>query len=110
MNILDTRVKSCNISNYMLDKSLMDKIKQLDDKDLRKLYSWIRERIPPSVVYQQKPAKCGCKNCKEGGEGHGLYWYAYFTYQGKTRCVYVGKEKREINPIEELKKKKSKRR
>lgn len=56
----------------------------------------------PSIVYQQKPAKCGCVKCKEGG--HGLYWNGYFTNQRKTHCVYVGKEKREINPIEELEK------
>jgi hypothetical protein len=30
--------------------------------------------------------------------------------EGKTRGVYVGKEKREINPLEELEKKQSKRR
>lgn len=94
----------------MLDNIFMSTIGQLDVMDLRKLHKWIGERIPPSVVYQQKAIKCGCKKCKEGGKGHGLYWYAYFTYQGKTRCVYVGKEKREINPLEELEKKKSKRR
>src|SRR3990167_8185463 len=90
----------------MLDNMLMTNIKELDEKDLRNLYKWIREQIPPSVVYQQKSAKCGCKKCKEGGKGHGLYWYAYFTYLNKTRCIYIGKEKREIDPLEELRKKK----
>ena len=92
----------------MLDNILISNIGQLEIGDLRKLHKWIGERIPPSVVYQRKSAKCGFKKCKEGGKGHGLYWYAYFTYQGKTHCVYVGKEKREINPLEELERKKSK--
>jgi hypothetical protein len=94
----------------MLDNMLVYSIEQLDLKDLRKLHKWIGERIPPTVVYQQKPVKCGCEKCKEGGKGHGLYWYAYFTYQNKTHCIYIGKEKREINPLEELERKKSRRR
>lgn len=92
----------------MLDNMLIYSIKQLDLKDLRKLHKWIGERIPPTVVYQQKPAKCGCKKCKEGGPGHGLYWYAYFTHMNKTHCIYIGKEKRDINALEELRKKNKK--
>ena len=96
-----------NISSNMLDNILLGSIKQLNEKDLRKLYKWIGERIPPSVTYQQKSSKCGCKKCKEGGKGHGLYWYAYFTYKNKTHCIYVGKEKRKINPLVELSNKKN---
>lgn len=93
----------------MLDKIMHD-TRKLGLKELRQLYNHIGSLLGPAVVYQQKPAKCGCKRCREGGKGHGLYWYAYFTYEGKTHCIYVGKEKREINPLEELEKKKSKRR
>lgn len=93
----------------MLDKSLIDQIDDLEIQDLRNLQSLIRERIPPSVVYQQKRARCGCKRCKEGGEGHGLYWYAYFTYLNKTHCIYIGKEKRDIDALEELRKKNKKK-
>ena len=93
----------------MLDRLIKDTHK-LDLKELRQLYNHIRSILPPAVVYQHKPAKCGCKKCKEGGPGHGLYWYGYFTYKGKTRCVYVGKEKREIDPLEELEKKKIRKR
>ena len=91
-----------------LDKVIKD-LSQLDSSELRELYNRIGAMLGPAVVYQQKPAKCGCQKCKEGGPGHGLYWYAYFTYQGKTHCVYVGKEKREVNPLEELEKKRSKK-
>lgn len=90
---------------------MIDKLMEMTDKlnliELRQLYNHIGSLLPPSVIYQHKPAKCGCKRCTGGGPGHGLYWYAYFTYQGKTHCVYVGKEKREISPLEELAKKKS---
>ena len=94
----------------MLDKQLLKRINTLNTKELRKLKNYIEIKLPPAVVYQQKPSKCGCKKCREGGKGHGLYWYAYFTYQNKTHCVYVGKEKREIDPLTELEIKKSRRR
>jgi len=93
----------------MIDKIINDTHK-LDIHELRQLYNHISSILGPAVVYQHKPAKCGCKRCREGGVGHGLYWYAYFSYQGKTHCVYVGKDKREINPLIELEKKQSKRR
>lgn len=94
----------------MLDNILKDRVNQLSTTELKELYNYIEKKIPPSVVYYQKPIRCGCKKCKEGGKGHGNYWYAYFTYKGKTHCVYVGKEKREIDPLKELRKKKSKAR
>lgn len=93
----------------MLDKIIQD-TKKLDLNELRKLQNLIGSLLPPAVAYQQKPAKCGCKKCKSGGPGHGKYWYGYFSYRGKTHCIYIGKEKREIDPLKELEKKKSKRR
>lgn len=88
----------------MLDKLLKD-CEKLNLSELRALKKYISSKLPPAVVYQQKPAKCGCKSCKNGGKGHGMYWYAYFTYKNKTHCVYIGKNKREIDPLEELQKK-----
>ena len=90
----------------MLDNILLQQIKNLQINDLRELYNLIGEKLPPAVVYYQKPIRCGCKKCKEGSKGHGNYWYAYFSYEGKTHCVYVGKERRTINPLDEIKKKK----
>lgn len=89
----------------MVDNKITKTIDRLNTTELRELYKYIREKLPPAVVYQQKPIRCGCKKCKEGGKGHGSYWYAYFTYKGKTHCAYVGKEKRDINPLEEIKRK-----
>ena len=88
----------------MLDKIIRE-TEKLNTKELRLLNNHINSLLPPAVVYQYKPAKCGCKQCKNGGPGHGKYWYAYFTYEGKTHCIYIGKEKREIDPLEELEKK-----
>lgn len=91
----------------MLDK-IIRLSQYLNQNELRTLYNHIGTLLGPAVVYQQKPAKCGCKKCKEGGEGHGLYWYGYFTYEGKTRCIYIGREFREIDPLVELDNKQSK--
>ncbi len=91
----------------MLDK-ITRQLNKLNPKELRELHNHIGLMLPPAVVYQQKPAKCGCKKCKEGGPGHGLYWYGYFTYEGKTRCIYIGREFREIDPLVELDNKQSK--
>jgi len=88
----------------ILDKIIKETY-ELELSELRQLYNHLGSLLPPAVVYQQKPSKCGCKRCKENGEGHGLYWYAYFTYKNKTHCVYVGKEKKEIDPIQELERK-----
>jgi hypothetical protein len=93
----------------MLDK-IVEETSKLNMNELRQLYNHIGSILGPAVVYQQKHSNCGFWWCWVGGLVHGLYWYAYFTYQGKTHCIYVGKEKREINPLEELEKKKSKRR
>lgn len=51
------------------------------------------------VTYRQKYTRCGkkqCSICREG-EGHGPYWYAYWTEHGRTISRYMG-----INPPTEL--------
>ncbi len=45
------------------------------------------------VSYHQQVSYCGkprCKRCREG-VGHGPYWYAYQTVDGRTTRSYVGK-------------------
>jgi hypothetical protein len=47
------------------------------------------------LLYRQEWVKCGrpaCKSCSKG-QGHGPYWYAYFTKDGKKRKKYIGKER-----------------
>jgi DNA-binding SARP family transcriptional activator/tetratricopeptide (TPR) repeat protein len=44
------------------------------------------------VTYRQQFTRCGkerCRKCREG-EGHGPYWYAYWSEKGRTVSKYVG--------------------
>ncbi|HEY0756086.1 MAG TPA: AAA family ATPase [Ktedonobacteraceae bacterium] len=46
-----------------------------------------------SITYRQQYSFCskaGCRKCQEG-IGHGPYWYAYQTVQGRTVRTYIGK-------------------
>ncbi|HLZ23938.1 MAG TPA: DUF6788 family protein, partial [Ktedonobacterales bacterium] len=46
------------------------------------------------ITYHQQVSYCGkprCRRCREG-TGHGPYWYAYQTINGRTVRTYVGKE------------------
>jgi hypothetical protein len=48
-----------------------------------------------NVSYQQQYRKCNkssCKQCSNGGQGHGPYWYAYWREGSKLRSAYIGKE------------------
>src|ERR1700694_925797 len=45
------------------------------------------------VTYRQQFTRCGkqrCRKCKEGA-GHGPYWYAYWSENGRTISKYIGK-------------------
>jgi predicted ATPase/DNA-binding SARP family transcriptional activator len=44
------------------------------------------------VTYRQQYTRCGkqrCRKCREG-EGHGPYWYAYWSKDGHTVSKYIG--------------------
>src|SRR5436853_7343323 len=44
------------------------------------------------VTYRKQYTRCGkerCRKCKEG-DGHGPYWYAYWSEKGRTISKYVG--------------------
>lgn len=44
------------------------------------------------VTYRQQYTRCGkerCRKCKEGN-GHGPYWYAYWSENGRTISKYIG--------------------
>src|SRR5579859_2517542 len=44
------------------------------------------------VTYRQQFTRCGkerCHKCKEG-PGHGPYWYAYWSVNGRTVSKYIG--------------------
>ncbi|HCI81430.1 MAG TPA: hypothetical protein DHW02_17275 [Ktedonobacter sp.] len=44
------------------------------------------------ITYRQQFTRCGkerCRKCREG-EGHGPYWYAYWSEKGRTVSKYIG--------------------
>src|SRR5438270_11420172 len=44
------------------------------------------------ITYRQQYTRCGkerCRKCKEG-VGHGPYWYAYWSENGRTVSKYIG--------------------
>src|SRR5947207_1839517 len=44
------------------------------------------------VTYRQQFTRCGkerCRKCREG-DGHGPYWYAYWSENGRTISKYIG--------------------
>jgi DNA-binding SARP family transcriptional activator len=44
------------------------------------------------VTYRQQYTRCGkqrCRKCREGA-GHGPYWYAYWSANGRTVSKYIG--------------------
>jgi DNA-binding SARP family transcriptional activator/Tfp pilus assembly protein PilF len=50
-------------------------------------------RAPAHVTYHQQVTWCGkpnCRRCREG-KGHGPYWYAYQTVDGRLKRSYIGK-------------------
>ena len=55
----------------------------------------VEERPVSTGTLRLEMVKCGkdqCKKC-ERGEGHGPYWYAYWSEGGRTRKQYLGKQK-----------------
>ncbi len=46
-------------------------------------------------TYRQEYVRCGkarCRTCTSG-PGHGPYWYAYWSEQGRKRKQYIGKQR-----------------
>ena len=44
------------------------------------------------ITYRQQFTRCGkqrCRRCRDG-EGHGPYWYAYWSEKGRTVSKYIG--------------------
>jgi len=57
------------------------------------------------VTYRQEYVRCGKATCKRcgAGQGHGPYWYAYWSIGGRTRSKYIGKTRPiggDLQPVE----------
>lgn len=51
-----------------------------------------RQAMSSKVTYRQQYTRCGkerCRKCREGA-GHGPYWYAYWSENGRTISKYIG--------------------
>lgn len=47
-----------------------------------------------NITYQLERVRCGKSNCKcAKGALHGPYWYGYWSEGGKTKSMYVGKNR-----------------
>lgn len=54
------------------------------------------------VTYRQQFTRCGkqrCHKCRQGA-GHGPYWYAYWSVNGRTVSKYLGKDPPEHVEVE----------
>ena len=53
----------------------------------------VEQRKQGSRTLQLEYVKCGKAGCKcTKGQGHGPYWYEYWSQAGKTRSRYIGKK------------------
>ncbi|HEX8917893.1 MAG TPA: DUF6788 family protein, partial [Chloroflexota bacterium] len=53
------------------------------------------QRTDGGVLYRQQYRRCGksaCSRCRPGQPGHGPYWYALWSEDGRRRTRYLGKE------------------
>ena len=96
---------------------IIDALNTLPLRELRRVYAaageliaFIEETQNPDYgrsmepqaaakTYRQEFVRCGkagCKPCNAGGQGHGPYWYAYWSERGRTRKQYVGKTLHEV--------------
>jgi hypothetical protein len=95
-----------------LDHDLLDRIRQLDQHDLKRLQIFARgllmsrhglESPEPGrrgkVTYRQERVRCGRKGCTRCP--HGPYWYAYWREAGRVRSRYIGKDLRGVRPTED---------
>ncbi len=96
-------------------QSLQASINRLSHQEQQQLYNWLGKRLQENAMtgsesssstlatrnydgktYVPQKRRCGRAGCDcMGGEvadvGHGPYWYAYWSEDGKTQSQYIGK-------------------
>jgi hypothetical protein len=82
---------------YYLGKAVPDEKEQAPARGKRAGQRLAQQKpAHTSVSYHLQWSNCGkkrCRKCRDGGEGHGPYWYAYrIDEQGRTTRTYIGKE------------------
>jgi hypothetical protein len=91
----------------MKAESIIDQLGTLSLTELRKvatattaLISQIESWQQPATeiqarrkTYRQEYTRCGKATCRcTTGQGHGPYWFAYWSEAGRTRKEYIGKK------------------
>lgn len=92
-----------------LERALIQRIRALDEYDLRRLVIFVRgllvqrgaEDVEPStssppgkVSYRLEEVRCGKPGCTKCP--HGPYWYAYWREGGRVRSRYIGRRLPEV--------------
>jgi hypothetical protein len=81
----------------MVDREVIDAVKEMDEHELRRLLMLTQARLEgsgiaagsPRVSFRRRLVRCGkdtCTTCP-----HGPYWYAYWREDGRRRSRYVGR-------------------
>lgn len=53
----------------------------------------VDEKTRDNKTYRLVLIRCGKDGCRcAKGAGHGPYWYAFWSENGRTRCLYIGKK------------------
>lgn len=64
------------------------------EKRHRQRMRWTEDEGRDHNTYRLVSVRCGKENCKcTQGSGHGPYWYAFWSEQGKTKSKYIGKKR-----------------
>jgi hypothetical protein len=83
-------VKLDEAIHHLLEQRLVSdpEIRERPDRE-------VVERKPVGhLTYQLEKVRCGKSNCKcVKGALHGPYWYCYWSERGKTKSMYVGKNR-----------------
>src|SRR2546429_1142013 len=73
---------------------LIQNAKENQRKRARHKPEAVEEKERDNKTYRLVSIRCGKENCKcIKGSGHGPYWYAFWSEQGKTRSKYIGKKR-----------------
>ena len=88
MNLSSVRLE---LKGYRL-ASKQERIRLLPARTHNLLWGIGFKLMNNKVTYRQQFTRCGkqrCRKCKEGA-GHGPYWYAYWSENGRTISKYIG--------------------
>lgn len=76
-----------------LVRQLIQTFREAEKQQASQKKEVIEEKTRDNKTYRLILIRCGKKGCKcAAGPGHGPYWYAFWSEEGRTRCIYIGKK------------------